>query len=45
MILGQSITFPGTCQTLSLNGNGLLGQRTAFSVGERSQHDLRLACG
>lgn len=45
IVFGQAVRFQGRCDSLTLDGVSLLGQRTAFSVGQQPTHELRLACG
>ena len=45
IVFGQAARFQGRCDSLSLDGVSLLGQRTVFSVGQQPTHELRLACG
>jgi hypothetical protein len=42
--LGQTLRFDAACDTLTLDGSSLLGQRTLFSVGSRAAHEVRVSC-
>jgi hypothetical protein len=43
-LLGQSVAFSASCDSLSLDGATLIGRQTAFNLGGQPKHDLQIAC-
>ena len=43
-LLGQSVAFSTSCDSLSLDGSTLIGRQTAVNLGAQPKHDLQIAC-
>lgn len=43
-LLGQTMHFSASCDSLDFNGSSLLGRQTPFDLGAGSRHEVRFAC-
>jgi hypothetical protein len=43
-LLGQSVAFAASCDSLSLDGSTLMGRQTTVNLGAQPKHDLQIAC-